>query len=160
MCVGEILCHFMCTMCNTLLEAFPCIYSTRLPSTFMCHIFFEEYSKHSHTHLRSQYTSCSTKYIYCGTHIFVVCVCAGRELLFSSPFRSPHFPAGYFHLTPPPPRNAIVCLQCMFVIWNGWQKWTFQESKKAITQLYNNSTNDNHVKMRVHAIETTKYLIL
>lgn len=104
MCVGEMVCHFMCTIRTHYLKRLRAFTPMRSSSTFMCHIFFEEYQT------LTQYTSCSTEYIQCGTHIFVSdLLCAGRVAFYRLPF-SPNFPAGCFHLTPPPPRNAILCV--------------------------------------------------
>lgn len=128
MCVGEILCHFMCTLYVHYLKR-PRAFTSRLPSTFYVpHIFRRISNAHNkHTML------CSTKYIYSGTHIFVVyqfCVCTvGRALLISV-----SFPLTFSCWV------AFIWRRCramlyytMHVIWNGWQKWTFSESKKAIT---------------------------
>lgn len=111
-----------------LLEATPLAFALKLPSTFMCHIFFEKWT----TYNTLWVCECLLYkvYIYSGTHIFALDVHS-----WASSFR---FFCGSFHfisftlslllfvfsytggscLTP---RNAII----LYVIWNDWQKWTF-----------------------------------
>lgn len=168
MCVGEILCRFMCTIYTKRSVSVHLLHGDchrHLCATYFLRNIRPSHSRAQNAHLRSQYTSCSTKYIYCDTHIFVVCInCVFvlGELLVPSPLLPPHFPAGCFHLTPPPPRNAILCMYvCNLKRLTKMDISRIKESNNAVTTYNNNSDNSgNAVKKRVHAIETTKCMKL
>lgn len=119
------------------LNASPRIFTSKLPSTFMCHIFFEAYQMHSnHTVLYKVHLFRHAYFSLCSSLVCTV----GRAPITCLP--STRFLVACFHLTPP--RNAILC----FLYVCNLKRLT----KMDILRIKeSNNDNSNNNKMRVSA---------